>query len=427
MTAGSSPDRNPGAAPGTASRSEFTRPAVLATLAAMVGMSAGPTPMVSAVAGLFMKPLSQEFGLNRTTISVILLLSPLAVAVCSPIGGRMLDRFGVRRVLLPCVVLFACANAAMLLVHALWQYLVLAVVISACVAVHCYSSYTKVITLWFARHRGVVTGVAIAGGSGLGAAIIPQLVQPWIAHFGWRWAYAGIGAIVLLWAVPALFLFLREPVDVRTVADKALADDAVEGLSRAEAMRAPAFWLIAAAMYLAPLTIVGTLGHLFPMLTERGASPRVATTALSFIYIGGMIGQLSSGYLLDRVSSPKIVLPYFAAALIGVAITHRCDDPRWILPGAVLLGLGQGSEMSILAYLTARYFGIRNYCAIYGRLYGFANLGIATGLVSMGVAHDRYGSYAPMIYVFLAALLGVLALFASLPAYRFRRAGLALG
>jgi MFS family permease len=403
--------------------SEFTRASVLATLAAAIGMSAGPTPMVSAVSGLFMKPLSHEFGLSRTAISAILLLSPLAVAVFAPLGGRLLDRFGVRRVLLPAVLLFAAANAAMLLVRELWQYVTLAVVISACIAVHCYSSYTKILALWFSRRRGVVTGVAIACGSGLGAAIVPQLVQPWIERLGWRWAYVGIAAIVLLWAFPALILFLREPSDLETGRPSPGARPAAtEGLSVDRAMKDRVFWLIAAAMYLAPLTIVGTLAHLFPMLTERGASAAVATTALSFIYIGGMIGQLSSGYLLDRISSPKIVLPYFLAALVGIAIMHRAGDPRLLLPGAVLLGLGQGSEMSILAYLTTRYFGLSHYGAIYGRLYGFANFGIAAGLLSMGLVHDRIGDYRPMVYLFLAGMMVVVALFSVLPAYRFQRA-----
>ena len=383
-------------------------------------MSAGPTPMVSAVAGLFMKPLAEEFDLSRTAISAILLLSPLGVALFAPLGGRLLDRFGVRPVLLPVVLAFAAVNAAMLLVRDLWQYVLLAAGISACIAVHCYSSYTKVLALWFGRNRGAVTGLVIACGSGAGAVVVPQLVQPWIAEHGWRYAYGAIGLIVLLWAFPILFLFLREPHGRRGPQENTTLP-AVEGLTRGEAIRTRAFWTIAAAMYLAPLTIVGTLAHLFPMLTERGVAPGTAATALSFIYVGGMIGQLSSGWLLDRVDSPRVVLPYFCAALVGVVILHRGDGTALLLPGAVLLGLGQGSEMSILAYLTTRYFGLAHYGAIYGRLYGFANLGIASGLLSMGVVHDWAGEYRPMGAVLPVLMVLVVVLFALLPPYRFAR------
>jgi MFS family permease len=191
--------------------SEFTRSAVLTAIGCAIGMAAGPTPMVSAVAGLFMKPLAGEFGLSRTAISAILLLSPLVVSLCAPTGGRLIDKFGVRRVLLPVVLLFAAANAAMWLVHSLWHYVALAAVISACISVHCYASYTKVLALWFRRRRGVITGLSIACGSGLGAAVIPQLVTPWIAEHGWRYAYLGIAAIIAFVALPALALLVREP------------------------------------------------------------------------------------------------------------------------------------------------------------------------------------------------------------------------
>ncbi len=184
-------------------------------------------------------------------------------------------------------------------------------------------------------------------------------------------------------------------------------------------MRDGLFWQIGGAMFLAPLAIIGTVGHLFPMLTERGVSPGAAATALSFIYVGGMTGQLSAGYLLDRVGNPRIVLPYFLGAFAGVVLLHLIATPGALLPGALLMGLGQGAEMSILAYLASRYFGLAEYGAIYGRLFGLANFGIATGLLSMGVVHDVTGGYAVMGPVFLAALTLVLILFATLPAYRF--------
>lgn len=405
-------------------KQEFKRASIIVAIAAGVGMSAGPTPMVSAVAGLFMKPLAETFNLSRTAISAILLLSPLAVALFAPFGGRMIDRFGVRTVLLPIVLLFATANAAMVGVTALWQYVVLATVISLCISVHCYSSYTKVLALWFSRYRGVVTGLVIACGSGLGAAIIPQLVQPWIASYGWQYAYLGIGAIVLLWGFPILFFFLKEPrPEQRAEPTDSSTPDILPGLERHEAIRTRTFWIIAAAMYFAPLAIIGTVAHLFAMLTERGVSPSQAATALSFIYVGGMIGQLSSGFLLDRIASPRAILIYFCGALLGVLLLHRSTNPAMLLPGAVCLGLGQGAEMSILAYLTSRYFGLRNYGAIYGRLYACANLGIASGILSMGIVHDRAGSYAPMGYILPAATVLVILLFSRLPPYTFARAG----
>lgn len=405
--------------------SEINRRSIIVALACAAGMSVGPTPMVSAVAGIFMKPVAETFALNRTMVSAVLLISPLAVALMAPLGGRLLDRYGVRQILLPAVAIFALANAAMIGVTQLWQYLALSIVISGCISVHCYSSYTKVLALWFARHRGLVTGMAIAGGSALGAAVVPKLVQPWVADQGWRHAYLGIAAIVALWGLPVLFLLLREPrPQERPTTSAGTADAPAElpGMTPAEALRDRVFWLLAGAMFLAPFTIIGTVAHLFPMLTERGFAGPDAATVLSMIYIGGMVGQLSSGLLLDRTSGPRVVLLYFGGAAFGIGLLHLSGNPVLAKPGALLLGLGQGAEMSILAYLVTRYFGLRHYGAIYGRIYGIANLGIASGILGMGVAHDLTGGYAVMGRVFTMTILLVMAAFLSLPSYRFARA-----
>lgn len=402
---------------------EFTRASILVALSTAIGMFVGPTPMASAVASLFMVPLSKEFSLSRTMISVILLVQPITVAIFSPMGGRALDRWGVRPVLLPIILLFALSTYAMGWVQNIWQLMGVYVALGVCVSVHCYSSYTKVISLWFTEHRGLVMGLMITLGSGLGAALVPQIVRVWIENDGWRGAYFRMAALILCLGFPALFLFLREPAFALEDRARATAENKSElpGMTRREAMRTRTFWTILAAIFFAPTAIVGTIAHSVAMLTERGFNSAAATTALSFVYVGGMIGYLSSGYLLDRVATPKIVLPYFAAALFGVAILHGTSSTAMLAPGAILLGLGQGSEMQLAAYLTSRFFGLKAYGAIYGTFYSSGNVGIATGIVSMGVAHDLAQGYAPMRFIFLGCLILVLILFGSLGPYVYGR------
>jgi MFS family permease len=400
-------------------RSEFNRQSILVALAAGFGMFVGPTPMASAVASLFMVPLTREFGLSRTVISLIQMVQPVTVALVSAWAGRALDRYGVRRVLLPAVLLFAAGNVTMGLTQSLWQLIAGYIVLGVCVSVHCYSSYTKVLSQWFVEHRGLVMGVAITFGSGLGAVIIPQIVSPWMQTHGWRSAYFLLAAIILLLGFPLLYFFLREPV--AGAATRAESTHLLEGQTRSEALRTLTFWLIAAVMFLAPMSIVGTLAHSFALLTERGFSAPQAATALSSIYIGGMTGYFTSGALLERVKSPRVASVYYAAALLGMWTLHGATVARWLVPAAILLGLGQGAEMCIAAYLTSRYFGLKAYGAIYGTFYAIGNAGIAAGIFSMGLAHDIAGNYGPMRMVFMVNLFIVLLIFAALPRYRYAR------
>jgi cyanate permease len=143
------------------------------------------------------------------------------------------------------------------------------------------------------------------------------------------------------------------------------------------------------------------------------------------VYLGGMVGYITTGLLMERMASPKIALLYFAAALAGLWLLHTTTDASLLQPAAILMGLGQGAEMCIAAYIAARYFGLQAYGAIYGTLYAVGNAGIASGIVLMGQVHDYAGSYAPMRYVFMGTLLTVLLLFALLPRYRYERAAAA--
>lgn len=400
-------------------RSEFTRASVTAAIAASVGMFVGTTPMISAVASLFIEPISNEFGVSRTNFSLMMLVSPWIVAICSPFGGRLLDRYGTRAVILPVVLSFGLIQWAMWGAHQLWQVLLLFGLGGVCGAVHTYTSYTRVVSMWFAQRRGIVMGLMIALGSALGGAIIPQFVRVWIRDYGWHNAYFGMGCIVLFYGLPILFLLLREPAN----SNRASAPAGVQlaGASWGEALRTRTFWLIALALVFAPLAITGTVAHSFPMLTERGFTPQVAANALSSLYIGGMCGQLSSGILLDRVNSPRIAIPFFALALIGVALVHTSTSVATLVPGAMLLGVGSGSEIGIAAYLISRFFGLRNYGAIYSTVFAGANVGLGLGILAMGNVHDRFGNYGPMAYVMPTALGIVIVLLLMLGPYTYEK------
>jgi MFS family permease len=403
-------------------RNEFTRPAVTAAIAASVGMFVGTTPMVSAVASLFIVPISEEFNISRTDFSVLMLVSPWIVALFAPFGGKLLDRYGTRRVILPVVLVFGLTQWGLWASHSLWQVIVLFGFTGVCGAVHTYTSYTRVVSMWFARRRGIVMGFMIALGSALGGVIVPQLVRIWIRDYDWHDAYLGMGCIILFYGLPMLFLFLREPASARP-ATLASAAKRVQlaGNTWSEALRSRTFWTVEIALVLAPLGIIGTVAHMFPMLTERGFDPTSAGYALSSVYIGGMFGQICSGYLLDRVNSPRIVLPFFAVGMVGITIVHTTHTLATLIPGAMLLGIGSGSEIGIAAYLMSRFFGLKSYGAIYSTVFAGANVGLGLGILAMGQAHDRFGSYAPMAYLMPVALLLTIGLLATLKPYTYEK------
>src|SRR5262245_14136855 len=155
-------------------------------LAAGIGMLSAP--MVPATFGVFLKPLSQEFGWSRTQISLAFSLATLVAAGTVPFIGRLVDQWGARRVIMPAVTLFGLALLSLAFLSAqLWHlyavYLALGVTGSGKGPV----PYTKVITRWFDRRRGLALGGSLAGIS-LGAVLMPPLAPALRNGVGWRHA-----------------------------------------------------------------------------------------------------------------------------------------------------------------------------------------------------------------------------------------------
>jgi MFS family permease len=379
------------------SDTEFTRASVGAAAAAWMGFFVGPNALLASTQGLFMQPLAAAFGLSRTSISAIMLISPCLVALCVPFAGRAMDRYGLRRVLLPGIALFGIVHLCMGRAGSASQLIALSVLLSVAASLHGAVGYAKLVSLWFARHRGMVLGLVVALGTGVSSALAPQALRLIIRDHGWREAYAALGVLILGVGFPTLFFLLREPESGHRLSSDAAS---LPGLTATEAMRKPAFWLMLGAMLCASTALLGTIIHAYPMLTERGFSPGIATTAVSISFLGSVFGQLFSGYLVDRINSPRTALPFFIAAFFGVLIVHSASMPAPLLAGAAFLGVGTGAENALAAYLTSRYFGLRGFGNIFGFMLGAATLGVGIGLMMMGITHDLAGDYRPMRTVF---------------------------
>src|ERR1700761_9215762 len=123
------------------------------------------------------------------------------------------DRWGVRRVMMPAIVLFAIAMGSLSLTPpSMLVFTTLMVIAGACGAGQGPIGYVKSISGWFDDKRGLALGIAVAG-IGLGAALVPQYVQFIVGHFCGRYAYPALGAALLLIARPCVFLFVREPTE----------------------------------------------------------------------------------------------------------------------------------------------------------------------------------------------------------------------
>src|SRR5687768_9533942 len=99
--------------------------------AATIGMMLGYSNIGVLSFGLFIVPLSGEFGWGRGDVSLAYTAMTYTMVLLAPAAGMLVDRVGVRRVLLPSIVAFALAIAGLSLVTASLLHLYVAYVLVA--------------------------------------------------------------------------------------------------------------------------------------------------------------------------------------------------------------------------------------------------------------------------------------------------------
>lgn len=382
-------------------------------MTAVTGIAVSFGSLVIFSFSVFVKPLSDRFGWDRTDISLAFTLTALMVALCSPFIGRVVDRVGARKVLLPCVAVYGGAFCALALVHTLAQYYALYVLLGIVGNGTTQLCYGRVISAWFDRRRGFALATMMAG-VGAGAIGIPPLATWLIDAYGLREAYLILGASIFVLGMIPAGLWLREipPGENRK---EAVAETA--GRTGAEALRMPVFWSLLIGFFLFSASVNGSVAHLVPLLTDRGITDQTAALAASMMGLLTLGGRLLTGVLLDRFAGSKVTGIFFGVAAIGVALLSQAHTVSTAFTAAALIGLGMGAEADVMPYLVSRYFGLRSFSEIYGYTFTAYALAGALGPLAMARSFDRFHSYTGALVALAVAMFTGALVLGSLPRY----------
>ena len=389
----------------------------LNVFACFVGLSLSYAMFTVFVFGTFVGPLETEFGWQRGPMSLALTIANFAVVIASPLMGSMVDRIGVRRVMLVSISLMGLCVASMSQLSGnIWHYYLMHLLIPLLGAGTLPLTYSRVIISWFAKKRGIALGISLSG-FGVGAALIPALAQFMIEQWGWREAYLVFAGLILFVSLPlTAFLLCETPQEMGLEVDgedaatqtteSSLHSDANLGLSGTEAMRTRSYWLVFGSFLLVGIGITSILAHLVPMLIGRGVEPAVAALCMSSLGFGLIFGRILAGYLMDHYFAPHVAALFLGGLLAGVMILATGASGPVVFLAAILVGLATGSEISEIAYIVSRYFGQKAFGLIYGVMFAAFQIGSAIGAYAMGRYYDHAENYLDALWV-VSALVAV--------------------
>ncbi len=396
-------------------------------LGAGVGLSLSYGPIIVTTFGVFLKPLSQEFGWSRAEVSLAFSLSILAMTGVGPLIGRLVDRLGARRVIVLLVLIFGLGVISFdFLSASLWHFYAIYLVIGVAGSGTTPVPYSQVIARWFDKKRGLALGLAMAGIQ-LGAFLTPPLAQALITAVGWRQAYVLLGLLAIGGTIPVVGLVLKETPQVmgllpdgETVARAGTTKQSgrESGMNGSEAWHTGTFWLMVGAFFLLSVSFHGIVIHFVPMLTDRGVTAQSAAFAASLGAVGALLGGVGAGYLLDRFFAPYVAVYFLCGAALGTFLLWSGAGGGLAVVAMVLWGLAMGAELDIMAYMVSRYFGLRAFGEIYSYAFAAFTLGGVIGPLLMGVSFDSTGSYSLVLGGFVVATLMAAGLMARLGPYR---------
>ena len=389
-------------------------------LGAVIGLSLGYS-VIAMSFGTFIKEFESAFGWTRGEISFGSTVIGITAIIFFPYAGVLVDKYGVKKILIPSTFLFGLVMASMsLLTPSLWHFYAMCILIPLLGAGTAPLTYSRLLVSWFDKKRGLALGIGLSG-VGLGTTMVPFLASYFIEHYSWREAYLVIGALIILVVLPITkFVLVNKPKDKGLVADGVvLTDKEIKhraeteqaqshvrvGYTAQEALKKKAFWLMVGSFVITGLTTSTLLVHLVPMMMDRGASLQEAVGTFAYLGMSIVGGRLIAGYLMDKFFAPYVVVVFMLGPIIGLAAFAMGATGEMAALSTGLIGIAIGAEFDVMAYFTTKYFGKRSFGAIYGYGYSGFKLGASVGPLIMGLAYDSLGRYTEVLWGMSATMI----------------------
>jgi predicted MFS family arabinose efflux permease len=152
---------------------------------------------------------------------------------------------------------------------------------------------------------------------------------------------------------------------------------------------------LGAAFFLVAVAINGTVAHVVPLLTDHGLSATSAAAVLGIFGLATLSGRLLAGYLVDRIFAPYVATVFFLAPIAGFAFLASAAGSLPAI-GVVLMGLGLGTEIDLIAFLISLFQAARLRRTLW-LLFLIFGLGSSLGRFLGGFVFDMAGSYNPAL------------------------------
>ena len=376
------------------------------TLMATAGFRSAPSVLII--------PLEEAFGWSRADISFAVAVNVLLFGLVAPFAAALMERFGIRRVVMTALAVVAAGSAATIFINAPWQLVVLwGVVVGVGTGSMALVFAATVASRWFVARRGLVTGLLTAASATGQLVFLPGLAML-AMNWGWKSVSLTVAAFSLL-VVPLVFFFLGESPQKRGLKPYGAPEDwspppkntmpagrlAVDTLR--QAAKEKTFWYLVLSFFVCGLSTNGLVGtHFIPAAHDHGMMEPVAAGLLALVGVFDVVGTLASGWLTDRFDARRLLFAYYGLRGLSLfllpSILFSTVHPSTLV-FVIFYGLDWVATVPPTILLCRKVLGPERGTVVYGWVFASHQIGGAVAAFGAALLRVQFGDYALAFYI----------------------------
>ena len=362
--------------------------------------------------------LEREFGWNRTQLGFALTFTRVEGGLMGPIEGYLTDKVGTRRMVFIGLVILGAGFIFFGQVQNLWMFYLAYVLMAVDQKLSNWIPLMTMLNRWFHRRRAMALGWSNMGSRAGALILVPVIawsINPDFDRIGWRMTATILGFFMIAVAAPVSKLIRNYPEDygllpdndkpapittTASVAAQAPSSGPQEiDFTAGEALRTPAFWLIAFGHGFTSMVILAIMAHLGLLMIDKGHELQDAAFVVSVYTAVAMGFQLVGGYLGGRIPIRFALALFTTLQAVGVVVLVFADSLQSFYFFAVLFGAGFGGRNPLTVAIRGDYFGSASFGKILGLSTVPMNVLLLIAAPLVGWMRDVQGTYTDAFIV----------------------------
>ena len=363
---------------------------------------------------VFFIPIANSLNLTYTQAALPFALARAENGLLGPMTGWLIDRFGVRPMMLIGTLLAGLGYILLSRTETFSSFLIIYIfAITLGGSTSFMQASTTAINMWFVKKRGIAVSINSAAFR-LGGAFMVPLLSVVVLKWGWEVASIWVGVGMLLFIAPAALIFKRSPESIGENPDgistkkndpkKLNSEISNNDWETKDALKSSVFWILALGTVLR-MAVHGTIYvHFIPILVWKGETQQVAANMIGGIALISVPIIIIFGFISDILPRQKLMSALYLSPALSLLLINYVNG-TWPIFLAMILFIGTEVGSGLNWALVGDMFGRKNFATIRGWISPMYNISLIIGPLLAGYSKDKTGSYE---YVLLTGSLFML-------------------